>query len=130
MSMVMTIVDNNGVKVGTLGKLLHDIEELTSKNACLQERIKNLSSNIAAQGGILLDGLALLSDPQALEAVLAECPDGDAFEVFLEVMLLFCCIPAYEPAPGWEKFTRAMEDNYSPTARKVVSSYYQTHCAW
>ncbi len=23
-----------------------------------------------------------------------------------------------------------MEDNYSPTARKVVSSYYQNHCAW
>jgi hypothetical protein len=23
-----------------------------------------------------------------------------------------------------------MEDDYSPTARKVVSSYYQTYCAW
>jgi hypothetical protein len=23
-----------------------------------------------------------------------------------------------------------MEDNYSPTARKVVPLYYQTHCAW
>ncbi len=26
--------------------------------------------------------------------------------------------------------TRAMEEDYSPTARKVVASYYQAHCAW
>ncbi len=130
LSMAMTIIDEAGVKVGTLDQLLHNIEELTRKNACLQERIKNLSSNNAAQGGIVLDGLALSSEPQALEAVLEECPDGGAFEMFLDVMSLFCCNPAYEPAPGWAKFTRAMEDDYSPTARKVVSLYYQTHCAW
>jgi hypothetical protein len=100
LSMVMAIVDNAGVKVGMLGKLLHDVKELTSKNACLRERIKNLSVDIAAQGGMVLDGLTLLSEPQALEAVLVECPDRDAFEVFLDVMLLFCCNPAYEPTPG------------------------------
>ena len=31
---------------------------------------------------------------------------------------------------GWEMFTRSMEDDYFPTARKVVLSYYQTHWAW
>ncbi len=76
----------------------------------------------------MLDGLALSSEPQALEAVLAECPDGDAFEVILDIMSLFCFNPAYKPTPGWAKFMRAMED--APTARKVVSLYYQTHCAW
>jgi hypothetical protein len=45
-------------------------------------------------------------------------------------MLLFCCNSAYILATGWEKFICSMEDNYSPTARKVVLSYYQTHCAW
>jgi hypothetical protein len=59
---------------------------------------------------------------------MVECSDGDAFEVFLDVMSLFCCDQSYELTAGWAKFTRAMEDSYSPTARKVVSSYYQTHC--
>ncbi len=31
---------------------------------------------------------------------------------------------------GWEKTTRAMEEDYSPIARKVVALYYQAHCAW
>jgi hypothetical protein len=26
--------------------------------------------------------------------------------------------------------TRAMEEDYSATARKVIASYYQTHCWW
>ena len=59
-----------------------------------------------------------------------ECPMGDAFKVFLDAMSLFCCDPSYSPATGWEKFTRSMEENYSPTVRKVVSSYYQTYGTW
>ncbi len=58
-----------------------------------------------------------------------EYPKVDTFEVFLDVMSLFCCDPAYVPVAGWEKFTRSMEDDYSLTACKVVSSYYQAHCA-
>jgi hypothetical protein len=77
-----------------------------------------------------LDGLVFSSEAQVKEVVMRECPTGDAFEVFLDVMSLFCCDPSYSPATGWEKFTRSMEENYSPTVRKVVSSYYQTYGTW
>jgi hypothetical protein len=76
---------------------------------------------------VVLDGLVFSSEAQVKEVVMRECPTGDAFEVFLDVMSLFCCNPLYSPATGWEKFTRSMEENYSPTARKAVSSYYQTY---
>ncbi len=87
-------------------------------------------ANIALQGGVMLDGLGFSSEAHAKDMVLKECPKGDAFEVFWDIMPLFCCNPAYVPATGWEKFTRSMEDDYSPTTCKVVLSYYQTHCAW
>jgi hypothetical protein len=62
--------------------------------------------------------------------VMKECPKGDAFEVFLDVTSLFCCDSTYSPVSGWEKSTRGMEDDFSPSARKVVASYAQSHCAW
>ena len=77
-----------------------------------------------------MDGLVFSSEAQVKEVVMKECPNGDAFKVFLDVMSLFCCDPLYTPATGWKKFTRAMEDDYSPTARKVVLSYYQKFGTW
>jgi len=40
------------------------------------------------------------------------------------------CDPSYSPVTNWEKTTRATEEDFSPTARKVVAPYYQTHCWW
>ena len=62
--------------------------------------------------------------------MLLECPLGDAFEVFLDVVLLFYCNPTYAPVAGWEKTTCSIDEDYSTMACKVVSSYHQTHCAW
>ncbi len=59
-----------------------------------------------------------------------ECPKGDAFKVFLDVMSLFCCDPIYLPVPGWGKKMRSMEDDFTPTACKVIALYYEAHCAW
>jgi hypothetical protein len=93
LSVLMCIVDNVGVEKGMLGQLLQGIQALTSKNTLLQDRLESLSHKISAQGGIVLDGLALTSESQALAAVLLECPDRDAFKVFLDVMLL-CSRPS------------------------------------
>lgn len=78
----------------------------------------------------MLDGLGFTTEAQVKATVLKECPLGDAFEVFLDVVSIFCCDPTYAPVSGWEKATRSMDEDYSATARKVVSSYHQTHCAW
>ena len=52
-----------------------------------------------------MDGLVFSSEAQVKEVVMRECPTGDAFEVFLDVMSLFCCDPSYSPATGWEKWS-------------------------
>jgi hypothetical protein len=75
-----------------------------------------------------LNGLAFCLEAQAIEVVLVEAPDGDAFEVFLDFMSLFCCDQNYDPSSGWAKLTKPLESDYSITARKVVASYYQTYC--
>ncbi len=67
---------------------------------------------------------------QVREVVIRECPEGNAFKVFLDVMSLFCCDPMYLPVPGWEKKTWLMEVGYPSTACKVVALYYKPHCAW
>ncbi len=118
----MDIVDDSGVVVGTLGQLLEGLKSLTSENAQLHGKIESLAGDVAAQGGNVLDGLAFLSKAQAMEVVLVEAPDGDAFEVFLDVMSLFCCDQNYDPSTGWAKLTKPLENNYSITARKVVAS--------
>ncbi len=130
LSMLMRIVDDAGVEKGMLGQLLQGIQVLMSENILLQDRLESLLHEISAQGGIVLDGLALTLESQVLAAVFLECPNGDAFKVFLDVMSLFCCDLAYEPMSGWAKFTLAMEFDYPPTARKMVALYYQTHCFW
>ena len=77
---------------------------------------------------MILDGLAFTSEAQVKEVVIRECPEGDAFEVFLDPMLLWCCNPCYSPVTNWEKIARAMDEDYSATTRKVAVSYYQMHC--
>jgi hypothetical protein len=126
----MMIVDDAGAQVGTLGQLLKGLEQATNENACLCVQLEYLSADIASQGGTALDGLSFTSKAQVREAVLRECPKRDAFEVFLDVMLLFCCDPVYVPVLGWEKKTQAIEEDYSSMAWEDVLSYYEPHCAW
>jgi hypothetical protein len=102
---------------------------VVQENSQLRGRLESLLVDIAAQGGVVLDGLGFVSEAQVKVVVLEECPEGDAFEVFLDPMSLFCCDPVYIPVTGWKKTTKAMEEDYSPTARKVVALYYQAHCA-
>ncbi len=116
----MPILDNAVAEVGTLGQLLLDLLMLMQENSRLCERLDDLSLEILAQGGVVLDGLGFISKAQ----VMAECPEGDAFEGVLDSILLFCCDPSCIPVTGWEKMIRAMEEDYSPTAWKVVASYY------
>ncbi len=51
---------------------------------------------------MILDGLSFTSEAQVREVVMKECPKGDAFEVFLDPMLLWCCDPGYSPVTNWE----------------------------
>jgi len=130
LSLATPIVNNEGVEIGNLALILKGFEDLSRENALLCKRVEGLLVALASHGGVVLDGLVFSSKAQVKEVVMKEYPMGDAFEVFLDMMSLFCCDPSYSPATGWEKFTCSMEEKYSPTARKVVSSYYQTYGTW
>jgi hypothetical protein len=64
-----------------------------------------------------------------MQLVMMECPSGDAFEIFTNVMSLPCFDSSYKPIIGWEKTTKFMaaDSQYSATACKVVVSYNQQH---
>ena len=137
LSTSMTILDEQGNLVCSLGELLRDHRklrtehrELKTEHLTMKADFDSLSAAVTAQGGQVLDGLGFASEAMVRILVMKECPKGDAFEVFLDVTSLFCCDSTYSPVSGWEKSTRGMEDNFSPSARKVVASYAQSHCAW
>jgi hypothetical protein len=124
------IVNDQGDSVGTLEQVFQGLRGVVDDNARLRREVESLTAGVTTQGMNILDGLGFASEAQVREVVEMECPRGDAFEVFLDVVSLWCCDPGYAPATNWEKTTRAMEEDYSTTARKVVASYYQTHCWW
>ena len=126
----MVICDEQGNPCCTLGDLLQDHRLLRTEHSTLKADFDSLSAAVTAQGGQVLDGLGFASEAMVRILVMKECPKGDAFEVFLDVTSLFCCDSTYSPVSGWEKSTRGMEDDFSPSARKVVASYAQSHCAW
>ncbi len=130
LNLLMLIVNDARDQDGTLGQLLKRLEMATEENSRLKMQVESLSAEISSQGGIVLDGLGFTSEAQVRDFVLQECPEGDAFKVFLDVVSLFCCDPVYKPAPGWEKQTCAMDDGYSTTTRKAITLYYKPHCAW
>ncbi len=111
------IVDNAGAEVGTLGQLLQRFNNLAQKNTLLHEQLEALLADIMSQGGMVLDRLCFLLEAHAKEVVLKEYPIEDAFEVFFDVMLLFCCNPAYVPAIGWEKFNHSIWRTTTPLLR-------------
>ena len=126
--MTMMIVNDQGDLVGLLEQLFQGLRGVVDDNARLRREVESLTAGVMMQGMNILDGLGFTSEAQVREVVEMEFPGGDAFEVFLDVVSLWCCDPGYAPATNWEKTTRAMEEDYSTTARKVVASYYQTYC--
>ena len=109
---------------------MQDHRLLRTEHSALKANFKSLSAAVTAQGGQVLDGLGFASEVMVCILVMKECPKGDAFEVFLDVTSIFCCDSTYSPASGWEKLTRGIEENFSPSAQKVVASCAQSHCAW
>jgi hypothetical protein len=84
---------------------------------------------VLLQGGVVLGNMTFISKAQILQLVMMECPSGDAFEVFTDVMSLPCFDSSYKPVISWEKTTKFMaaDGQYSATVRKVVVSYNQQH---
>jgi hypothetical protein len=58
----MMSLDDSGAQVGMLGELLGTMSVLQDNNTCLWVELSALSSNITAQGGVVLDGLGFTTE--------------------------------------------------------------------
>ena len=63
---------------------------------------------------------------------MGECPQGDAFGVFVDPVFIFCHDAMYSPCGNWQKDTKAMEESgfMSTTDQKVVASYNLNNSFW
>ncbi len=75
---------------------------------------------------------AFTSEIHLSQLCMKKCPKGDAFEAFVDPMVVFCFDQSYSPLTGWEMLTKAMEKSgsYPATDRKVVASYNAHHSYW
>jgi hypothetical protein len=82
-----------------------------------------------AQGGVMLGRHTFTSEVHLLELCMKECPKGDIFAAFIDLMVVFCFDPSYVPLIGLEMLTKAMEKlgSHPITGRKVVTLYNAHH---
>ena len=132
LTLSVPIHDNQGGCISSLGNLLRENINLKQANEQLTQRLDSLSTDITAQGGVVLGKHTLTSRLHLLQLCMKECPKGDAFTVFVNPMVIFCFNPSYAPLTGWETLTKAMEKsgNYPVTDRKVVASFNAHHTHW
>jgi hypothetical protein len=123
------ILDSFGDPVASMAELWRVVTELKASNTALVTHVSELTAEVALQGGVVLGNMTFTSEAQIMQLVMMECPSGEAFEIFTDVMSLPCFDSSYEPVAGWEKTTKFMaaDGQYSTTARKVVVSYNQQH---
>ena len=112
------ILDSFGDPVASMAELWRVVTELKASNMALTTRVSALTAEVSSQGGVVLGNMTFTSEAQIMQLVMLECPSGDAFEIFTDVVSLPCFDSGYEPATGWEKTTKFMaaDGQYSTTA--------------
>ncbi len=67
-----------------------------------------------------------------LQVALLECPQGNAFGLFVDPISIFCHDALYSPCRSWQKDMKAMEESgfMSITDQKVVASYNLNNSWW
>ncbi len=126
------MVDDHGLKVTTVRKILEENMRLVMENITLGSKLNQLAADITAQGRAVLGHHTFALEGNVKDLAMLECPSGDAFAVFLDPMVLFNHNAMYVPVSNWEKTTKAMEESgtFSVTDRKVVASYNLQYLFW
>ena len=126
------IIDSNGGQLGCIGAMLSEISTLRAENASVKSRLDALQADLAAGGGVVFGRHTFTSEQHVMETVMAECPQGDAFSLFVDPLSIFCHDGMYQPHSGWQKETKAMESSgfMSKTDRKVVTSFDVNNSYW
>ena len=126
------ITDENGDRIGELGDFLSDMQALKAENVALQADLGAIKADLKAQGGIVFGQQLFTSESQLVTSAMLECPQGDAFALFVDPVSIFCHDAPYNPCTGWQKDTKDMADSgyMAVSDRKVVASYDCTTPFW
>ncbi len=127
-----TIVDSNGVQRGVFDGVMSAISNLKAENSRIKTRLDAMQANLAAGGGVVFGCHTFTSEQHVMDVVMAECPQGDAFSLFIDPMSIFCHDGMYLPYAGWQKEMKEMErwGFMSKTACKVVASFDANNSWW
>jgi hypothetical protein len=119
------ITDSNGVQIGVFGDIMDKLGTLKANNVRLSDHLDAIKADLTNQGGIVFGQHTFTSELQVLQVAMSECPQGDAFGLFVDPILLFCHDAMYSPCSSWQKDMKAMEELgfMSISDRKVVASY-------
>jgi hypothetical protein len=133
------ILDANGVQVGCLGQLMHELTLLRDENVNIRdgqvkmrEELDAIKADVMAQGSVMLGHHTFSSEIQVMQIAMKECLQGDAFALFVDPVSIYCHDSMYSPVVGWEKTMKVMEESgvMSVTDRKVAASYNYNHAFW
>ena len=91
------ITDLNGRQIGVFGDIMTNIK--------LSDRLDSIKADVTAQGGVVFGQYNFTPELQVLQVAMLECPQGDAFGVFVNLVSIFCHNAMYLPCRNWQKDT-------------------------
>jgi hypothetical protein len=105
---------------------------LKVNNVKISDCLDVIKVDVTAQGGIVFGQHTFTSEFQVLQVAMLECPQGNAFGLFVDPISIFCHNALYSPCGSWQKDTKAMEVSglMSITNQKVVASYNLNNSWW
>jgi hypothetical protein len=127
------ITDTNGRQIGVFGDIMDKLAALKANNIKISDRLDVIKEDVTAQGGVVFGQHTFTLEFQVLQVALLECPQGNAFGLFVNPISIFCHNALYSsPCGSWQKDTKAMEESgfMLITDRKVVASYNLNNSWW
>ncbi len=105
----MPIVDSNGVQHRVFDGVMSAISNLKAENSRIKTRLDAMQADLAAGGGVVFGRHTFTLEQHVMDVVMAECPQGNAFSLFVNPMSIFCHNKMYLSYKGWQKETKEME---------------------
>ncbi len=84
------ITDANGIHVGMFGDIMGKLDNLKANNIKLSDWLEAIKADVTAQGSIVFGHHTFTSELQIMQVAMSECPQGDAFALFVDPVSIFC----------------------------------------
>jgi hypothetical protein len=76
-----------------MGKL----DDLKANNIKLSDQLESIKADMTAQGGVIFGHHMFTLELQVMQVAMSECPQWDAFAMFVDPVSIFCHDAMYSP---------------------------------